>query len=85
MFWQISCIQNYIEIPTDLHVLSCVFILAARRAEIVYLLTQIITDLPRHDEVISYPKMPSYYSDNEEPVKTINLTERLKIDHRVLI
>lgn len=51
----------------------------------VYLLSQIITDLPRRDEVISYSKMPSYYSDNEEPVKTINLTERLKIDHRVLI
>lgn len=51
----------------------------------MHLLTQIITDLPRSDEVISYVKMPSDCSDNEEPVTTINLTERLKIDHRVLI
>lgn len=51
----------------------------------MHLLTQIITDLPWSDEVISYVKMPSDCSDNEEPVMTINLTERLKIDHRVLI
>lgn len=51
----------------------------------MYLLAQIITDSPRRDEVISYSKMPSYYSDNEEPVRTINLAERLKIDRRVLI
>lgn len=51
----------------------------------MHLLTQIITDLPWSDEVISYLEMPRDYSDGKEPVTTINLTERLKIDHRVLI
>lgn len=51
----------------------------------VHLLMQIITDLPRSDEVISYLEMHSDYSDREEPVSTINLTERPKIDRRVLI
>lgn len=50
------CIHNYIEIPKSLHVVSSRVYFGCMRQWDVYLLTQIRTDLPRRDEVISSSK-----------------------------
>lgn len=62
----------------------CVYFGCTRQQD-VHLLAQIITDLLWSDEVISYLEIPGDYSDGKEPVMTINLTERFKIDHRALL
>lgn len=69
----------------SLYLLCLLWLQRPRSETYVHLLTQIITDLPRSEEAISSVKTAGDYSEDEEPVSAVDLSERVKIDHRVLI
>lgn len=83
-WWEILFHSTAMILLPHFLVLFCVYFGCTRQQD-VHLLAQIITDLLWSDEVISYLEIPGDYSDGKEPVMTINLTERFKIDHRALL